>query len=124
MKDNDIKKYYMQKSKMFSGISDLDLLQQVGKTHLGKTISIEKLQILVDSIIDNLQISKKDNVVDFGCANGLVTKKISSNSNYIYAYDLSEDLIKVAKKNNASKNILFNNYIKQYDNYGKMDIFF
>ena len=99
----------MQKSKIFFGISDLDLLQQVGKTYLEKAIGIEKLQILVDSIIDNLQISKKDNVVDFGCANGLVTKKISSNSNYIYAYDLSEDFIKVAKKNNASKNISFNN---------------
>lgn len=109
MENSDIQQYYKQYSETYCSGSDLDLLNQVGKTHLGETISLEKLQILVHSIISNLHISKKDNIIDFGCANGLVTKKISSFVNHIDAYDLSKDLIDVANKYNGSKNISFNN---------------
>ncbi len=107
--NSDIRQYYKQYSETYDSGSDLDLLNQVGKTHLGEAINLEKLQLIINSIVDNLEISKKDNVIDFGCANGLVTKKVSHFANYIYAYDLSEDLLEVAHKYNASKNISFNN---------------
>lgn len=108
--NSDIKQYYKQYTEKYNGGSDLDLLNQIGKTYLGETISLKKLELLISSIIKNLKISKKDNVVDFGCANGLITKKVSHYANYIYAYDLSEDLIEVANKYSSSKNISFNNY--------------
>jgi len=103
-----IKEYYKRKVEdsyiLCHNIMDT-LMFQVGKTVEKKTVDIKQLDIIVDSIINNLDLKCNDIVIDIGCGNGLLTKKISKNIKKIYGFDICEELIEVAKKHNYSSNI-------------------
>lgn len=107
MEDNIIQEYYKQCSNIFQTGSEFDLLNQVGKTYLGKTIDMEIFNIIILSIVDKLKINKHDNILDLGCANGLVSNHISKYAKFIDGFDLSDDLINIAKQYNKVENISF-----------------
>lgn len=103
----DIKKYY-QKSVNLNKKSDFnDFLRQVGKTYLGDAINNEQFTKIINSIQENLNILIDDQILDLGCANGLITSKISENCEKIKGYDLSNDLINIAKKYHQKANIVY-----------------
>lgn len=103
----EIKSYYHNCVRTNKTSNFDDLLKQVGKTFLGETINQEVFDKIICSIQESLQISKYDEIIDLGCANGLITSKISKYCKNIFAYDLSDDLIKVAKQYNKKENILY-----------------
>ena len=64
-----------------------DLKLQVGRW---KNHNIEDI---VREIAKRLKITKKDVVLDVGCGNGIITKKIAKKCKRIYGVDFSEFLI-------------------------------
>jgi len=80
-------------------------LTQVGKTYLGKTITEGEYKNIIKTIIDNLNINSKDNILDLGCGNGLMTNDIAKNAKHVTGFDLNEDLLAVALENHLSTNI-------------------
>lgn len=103
MKDeNSIKKYY---SERIVGSGEQDFLKQVGKTVDGKVIDAKQFQMIIHSIKAALQLNETDIVLDFGCANGLITKIVAGYCKNITGCDLSPDLIAVAEKFHSAENI-------------------
>ncbi len=106
LKNETVQSYYektvSENSNNFNGF-----LRQVGKTFLGETINEYVFMKIITNIIDNLNIDVKDKVLDLGCANGLITFKVANYTEHIYGYDLSNDLIQVAKKFHNTKNITY-----------------
>ena len=119
MKDSSVKRYYSERVKKNSRT---DFLWQVGKTINGKDVSDEQLELIVKTIIDQLDLSGKDKVLDLGCGNGLLTKKISACVQEITGLDLTAELYKIALEYNSSNNIryinenIFDIDVKQYKN--------
>ena len=109
MNINEIQEYYKNYSNTYNTGSNIDLLNQVGKTYLGKTISLEVFNKIVKSIVENLDIKNTDTLIDLGCANGLVSYNISKKAKFINGFDLSAELINIANKYNITNNISFNN---------------
>lgn len=109
MKDEKIQNYYKAFANDYMSNTEHDLLNQVGKTYLGKTISKEVFSKIINSILENLDIQKSDTVLDLGCANGLVSNYISQHAKHVYGFDLSEALVEVALKYNDNANTTFQN---------------
>ena len=68
----------------------------------------ESEQYFVDvstRIIKRLQLNKSDIVLDYGCSNGTITKKICKEVKTIYGVDFIDSLVNRAKNENSSKNI-------------------
>ena len=78
-----------------------DLKLQVGRA---KSDDMERT---ASYIIEKLKISKKDIVLDAGCGNGILTKKISKKCKYINGVDFSKFLINVAKQKYYGKYIKY-----------------
>lgn len=91
-------------------------LKQVGKTFLGEPINEDIFNKIVKSIKNNLDINTHDEIIDSGCANGLITDNIASYAKHVYGYDLSSDLIQVAQKFHKKENITY-----QVKNISKID---
>ena len=84
MMDHSVKKYYSERVKKNSRT---DFLWQVGKTINGENVSPEQLELIVQTIVERLDLSGKDKVLDLGCGNGLLTKKISTYTQEITGLD-------------------------------------
>tara|TARA_A100001388_G_scaffold276779_1_gene265547 strand:+ start:88 stop:780 length:693 start_codon:yes stop_codon:yes gene_type:complete len=84
-----------------------DFWGQIRRTVNGKNVSEEQIALLVKSIITNLNLNKKDNVIDLACGNGALSSKVGNFCNKIYGVDNSEYMISVAKEYFESNNILF-----------------
>lgn len=116
--DHSVKKYYSERVKKNSRT---DFLWQVGKTINGENVSPEQLELIVQTIVERLDLSGKDKVLDLGCGNGLLTKKISTYTQEITGLDLTTELYNIALEYNASNNIryinenIFDLDVKQYD---------
>jgi len=82
-------------------------MEQVGKTYMGEVIPKSEFKILIHSIIDALSITKKDLLLDLGCANGLISYEISKYAKEVVGFDINQELLKVANKNHKSENILY-----------------
>ncbi|MCU7798966.1 MAG: class I SAM-dependent methyltransferase [gamma proteobacterium symbiont of Lucinoma myriamae] len=106
IKNDSIKEYYKKNAVSLNNNMD-DFLQQVGKTYLGKTISNDVFEKIIKSIKLSLKLDSTEQVIDLGCANGLVTSEISKHVNNVIGYDLSDDLIKIANKYNKNSNVLY-----------------
>ena len=119
MIDNNIRKYYSERVKK-NGRTDF--LWQVGKTVNGEEVSCEQLELIVKTIVDRLELSDKDKVLDLGCGNGLLTKKTSIFVQEITGLDLTTELCDIAIEYNSSNNIhyintnIFDINVKQYKN--------
>lgn len=103
--ENTLEPDYFKKKVENTSDSFSDFLIQVGKTYLGQPISEKEFKIIVDTIIETLDIDKADVVMDLGCGNGLMTKEVAKKSDYIFAFDLSEELLSVASKYHRQPNI-------------------
>ena len=103
----DIKQYYQESVNDNKQDTFNDFLKQVGKTYLGNTINHEQFEIILNSIRRELNIKQNDQVLDLGCANGLISIKISEKCNRVMGFDLSEDLIEIAKTNHQKENIVY-----------------
>lgn len=91
--------------------------QQVGKTELGKPVDISQLEILAGHICTNLDINSKDQIIDFGCGNGMLSKEIAKKAKYVLGIDQSPNLISTAHKYFSSDkvNYLQSNICDFYD---------
>jgi hypothetical protein len=121
IKNENIKKYY-QEAVLESGGDFDNFLKQVGKTFLGNTINKDIFYEIVESISNALNIDRNDQVIDLGCANGLITKSIANNSEHVFAFDLSDDLIQVAKKFHKKENITYKVKNVLDVNFGKLNV--
>ena len=101
-----VRNYYQQKV-IYNDNNLEGFLRQVGKTFLGEVIHEDIFKKIIKSIEVNLDLSKNDNIIDMGCANGLLTASIANSVNHIYGYDLSNDLITVAKDFHQRPNISY-----------------
>ncbi len=107
IEDSSKASYY--KNKVDNTSNDLSgFLTQVGRTYLGEPISESQFKIIVNLIIDTLDVTKKDVLLDLGCANGLISNEIAKYANFVTGFDINQDLLIVANKHHKKDNI---NYI-------------
>lgn len=85
--------------------NEQDLLYQVGKTVSSEPIDDNQVNIIVNNIIRELQITAEDNVIDLCCGNGLLTKYIATNAGFVLGIDFSAKMIKNANYYNTGDNI-------------------
>jgi len=100
----EIKNYYRDRIK---SRDPNDFSWQVGKTVSGKVVSDRQIELIVKNIATSLCLDKKDMVLDVGCANGMLTKKISEYVCKIRGVELTAELCEVAKEYNAASNISY-----------------
>ena len=106
IENENIKKYY-HKTVLESNGDFENFLKQVGKTVSGNTVDKDVFFKIVESVNNALNINCNDRVIDLGCANGLITKSVARNSKHVFGFDLSVDLIQVAKKFHKKENITY-----------------
>ncbi len=80
-------------------------LIQVGKTYLGKPITKDEYKNIIKIIVNNLSINNKDDILDLGCGNGLMTNDIAKYAKHVTGFDLNEDLLTIAIENHQRDNI-------------------
>lgn len=90
-------------------LSKNDYLTQVGHTVSGKPISEDQLKGIYDEIINQLNLSKNDTLLDLCCGNGLITKRLAAHCNKVTAIDTSAKMIEIAVSSQYADNI---HYIK------------
>lgn len=101
-----IKQYYRERVK---NNDRNNFLWQVGKTVGGREVSNEQIELIVKNIASRLQFDKSDVVLDIGCGNGLLTKKISRYVSKVTGIDLTPELYEIAKQYNLTDNITYIN---------------
>lgn len=87
-----------------------DFLWQVGKTVNGKAVPHDQVEIIVKTITNRLKLNKNDIVLDIGCGNGLLTKKISKYVSKATGVELTPDLFEIAEKYHLCNNVSYINY--------------
>lgn len=85
--------------------SEDDLYIQVGKTANRAPVSKEILAGSVYDVLEKLELSSSDILLEMCCGNGLITYPLSQTVKQIYAFDFTETLIDAALKYKANKNI-------------------
>lgn len=95
-----------------------DLFYQVGKTIGGKPITEDTFALIVNTIVHNLELNKKDLVLDLCCGNGLITLELSKQVDRVIGIDFSQHLIESARAHQGADNImyLFGDIVKVLDN--------
>lgn len=83
------------------------LLKQVDRTVNGLEIGQDQLELTINSVRENLQLDKSDNIVDLCCGNGLVTCAIASDVNTIVGVDFSNKLIEHANQMSVAPNLRY-----------------
>lgn len=86
------------------------LLKQVEKTVMGNEIGQDQFEMIVRTILNNLNITKKDCFLDLCCGNGLITNLIAEKAGNSVGIDFSENMISVAT---TSKHISEVDYVVQ-----------
>lgn len=107
VEDTSKASYY--KNRLETTSNDFDgFLKQVGKTYLGEPILESEFKIIINSIIETLDVTKEDELLDLGCANGLLTNEVAKKAKSVTGFDLNQDLLTVANECHKRDNI---NYI-------------
>ena len=105
MKSADqIKDYYRNR---LEECAEDDLFYQVGKTQYGEKVTADQIDLIANVIQSGLHLSKNDRVLDIGCANGLISYKISEKVQDLTGIDLSNELIQIAIKLRSRSNISY-----------------
>jgi hypothetical protein len=95
---------YFTVGKMFGvGLAQPDGIAWV----TGKPVGNDFLNDLAEDIIDALDLSKGDTLIELCCGNGLLTKRLSGAVGRIYAFDFAEHLINMAKGCKSVDNIIY-----------------
>lgn len=103
MKNNKLK--YWQNYRNISINCEDDLLFQVGKTVSSNAINDSQIDIIVEGIVKELQISYEDNILDLCCGNGFLTARIAKNAGFVLGVDFADSMLTNANKFNAMNNI-------------------
>ena len=106
MQIEDSSKASFYKNKIENTSNDLNaFLKQVGRTYLGKPLLESEFKIIINSLTEVLQISDEDEILDLGCANGLITNEIAKYAKFVTGFDINQDLLAVANKHHKKNNI-------------------
>lgn len=108
MNIENIKRYYKTRHDKKYSDSLEHMLFQAGKTQLGIPVDPKVLDVITHTILNYLNIRKDDEIIDLGCANGLITKMISQHTKSVIGFDISDSHISYAKKFNSKENIEYN----------------
>lgn len=76
-----------------------DFWRQVKRTVNGQPVSEEQINMIVHSIVANLELGLKDHLLDLCCGNGALTTRVLKYCASGLGVDFSEYLIEVAKEN-------------------------
>jgi SAM-dependent methyltransferase len=82
-----------------------DYWGQVRRTINGNAVSKEQIDLIYNKIKSGLAMSRRDNLIDVGCGNGILTNMFKNDVESILGVDRSDFLINVAKKEFSSCNI-------------------
>ena len=82
-------------------------LRQVGMTVMGKPVEHRCIDVIIESIVAGLQLSRHDVVADLGCGNGLITVRIAKKIEKIVGIDISEGMIVTARANHTRPNCTY-----------------
>ncbi|HED33218.1 MAG TPA: class I SAM-dependent methyltransferase [Gammaproteobacteria bacterium] len=104
--EDKIKQYYRDR---VENKDRSDFLWQVGKTVDGVSVPDEQIDLIIENIASKLQLGIKDIVLDIGCANGLLTKKIAGYVTKVTGLELTSELYEVACEYNSHGNIKYIN---------------
>ena len=94
-------------SKQVSDSDPDDHLKQVGHTVKGKSIPSQQFEALTSQIVDIMQLSANDSVMDLCCGNGLFTKKVAKHVKTVIGIDFCEPLIDIASTRFLDPNIRY-----------------
>ena len=75
-----------------------DFLGQIRRTVNGHSVSEEQMDLIENSIVLGLQLSKEDKVLDLACGNGILSKRLFEKCRGLHGVDLSAFLISVAQE--------------------------
>lgn len=78
-----------------------DPLKQVGKTVDGIPVGLEQIKILLGHIVENLELTHDDKLIDLCCGNGLLTELLSKKAKDVTGVDFSTGLIDSASNNSS-----------------------
>ncbi len=84
-----------------------EAMRQVGKTTLGAPVHREHLDLIVRTIVEQLDLSSTDAVVDLGCGNGLITDRVAANVKALVGIDVSPVLIADAGQYRTADNVTY-----------------
>lgn len=84
-----------------------DFFKQVGKTVGGVSITNEQFHKIISSVKKHLEITKEDRILDLCCGNGLITKELAKESDFVLGIDFSGSLIETANRYNSLNNIKY-----------------
>lgn len=101
---DEIEQYYNQRV-----AQSRDPFWQVGKTVNGQAVGTEQLDLICDSIVSALSLTFNDNVLDIGCGNGLVTRKIAEQVKSIIGIERNQALFEQAVRHKCGQNQLYIN---------------
>ncbi|MGH8094807.1 MAG: class I SAM-dependent methyltransferase [Chthoniobacterales bacterium] len=87
--------------------SEEDLYLEVGKTVNQRPISSEAFQLTIDSIIEALNLSQEDRLLELCCGNGLMTRRLAPLVARIQAVDFAEHLIGHAQDLEPPENVTY-----------------
>ena len=104
--NHDVKQYY---SGRVREKDRSDFLWQVGKTVDGEEVAQKQVDLIVKTVKDRLDLSQDDLVLDVGCGNGLLTKRVSEFAKEVTGIELTQELYEIALDYNNAKNIRYIN---------------
>src|SRR5262245_34562438 len=82
-------------------------MRQVGKTVRGEPFAESALEAIEREIVDTLAIDATDAVLDLGCGNGMVTRRIARRCRSVTGVDFSVPLLAVANAIHGAENIRY-----------------
>ncbi len=82
-----------------------EYLRQVERTRGGIPVPYKHVEALADVVIQTLQLTKDDALLDLCCGNGLITRCMSENCRHVLGLDFSGDLLEVARSDFSAANI-------------------
>lgn len=103
--ENNTWKTFWHNYRNIEAKTEEDLYYQVGKTINKKPILIEVFNKMIEDIKENLKLDKNDELLEFCCGNGMVSKPLSNFVSKVYAGDFTSHLIETAKLKNSNTNI-------------------
>ena len=95
---------YNERPKLFK---ETDFWKQVRRTVNGEDVAPEQIDLIVAQVINCLQLSHSDLLLDVGCGNGALTSLFKPYVNSILGVDPSEYLIDIARKYFEFQNITY-----------------
>lgn len=75
-----------------------DFWGQIKRTVNGKPVSDEQITMIVNAISDGLKLSSPDVMLDLGCGNGALAKRLFEQINGYLGIDFSDYLIEIAQQ--------------------------